>query len=171
MHKFARDAYSAGIHYIGGCCGFEPYHIRAVAEEVNFQSLSKLWRCKKPLVQVFLQAVLRTFHKRLSRLCVLCVELVVVVGGGEGVLLSVFHPSCWLFSHLKKTFYNQPLEVFLLVIRYVLVLILRTSIIMSLDINKNEGVAEMTLGQLKQLCFWRVLDLASETLHFSQVSQ
>ena len=33
-----------------------------------------------------------TFHKRLSRLCVLCVEL--VVGGGEGVLLSVFHPSC-----------------------------------------------------------------------------
>ena len=42
MHKFARDAYSAGILYIGGCCGFEPYHIRAVAEEVNFQSLSKL---------------------------------------------------------------------------------------------------------------------------------
>jgi hypothetical protein len=24
-----------GIRYIGGCCGFEPYHIRALAEEVN----------------------------------------------------------------------------------------------------------------------------------------
>ena len=34
-HKFARDAYNAGIRYIGGCCGIEPYHIRAVAEEVN----------------------------------------------------------------------------------------------------------------------------------------
>ena len=37
---------------------------------------------------------------------------------------------------------------------------------MSLDINKNEGVAEMTLGQLKQLCFWRVLDLASGNTSF-----
>lgn len=35
-HKFARDAYNAGIRYIGGCCGIEPYHIRAVAEEVGF---------------------------------------------------------------------------------------------------------------------------------------
>ena len=34
-HKFARDAYNAGIRYIGGCCGIEPYHIRAVAEEVT----------------------------------------------------------------------------------------------------------------------------------------
>ncbi len=34
MHKFARDAYDMGIRYIGGCCGFEPYHIRAVAEEL-----------------------------------------------------------------------------------------------------------------------------------------
>lgn len=34
-HKFARDAYDAGIRYIGGCCGFEPYHIRAVAEELS----------------------------------------------------------------------------------------------------------------------------------------
>uniref|UniRef100_A0A3P9M926 Betaine-homocysteine methyltransferase n=1 Tax=Oryzias latipes TaxID=8090 RepID=A0A3P9M926_ORYLA len=31
---YARDAYNAGIRYIGGCCGFEPYHIRAVAEEL-----------------------------------------------------------------------------------------------------------------------------------------
>lgn len=35
-HKFARDAYNAGIRFIGGCCGIEPYHIRAVAEEVSF---------------------------------------------------------------------------------------------------------------------------------------
>jgi len=35
MHRFAREAYDMGIRYIGGCCGFEPYHIRAVAEELN----------------------------------------------------------------------------------------------------------------------------------------
>ena len=34
MHKFARDAYELGVRYIGGCCGFQPYHIRAVAEEL-----------------------------------------------------------------------------------------------------------------------------------------
>uniref|UniRef100_A0A8C9S0Z3 Betaine--homocysteine S-methyltransferase n=1 Tax=Scleropages formosus TaxID=113540 RepID=A0A8C9S0Z3_SCLFO len=34
VQKYAREAYNAGIRYIGGCCGFEPYHIRAVAEEL-----------------------------------------------------------------------------------------------------------------------------------------
>ncbi|ELT97994.1 hypothetical protein CAPTEDRAFT_135004, partial [Capitella teleta] len=34
MHRFAREAYEMGIRYIGGCCGCEPYHIRAVAEEL-----------------------------------------------------------------------------------------------------------------------------------------
>jgi len=34
MHKYARQAYDLGIRFIGGCCGFEPYHIRAVAEEL-----------------------------------------------------------------------------------------------------------------------------------------
>ncbi|XP_063050462.1 betaine--homocysteine S-methyltransferase 1-like [Engraulis encrasicolus] len=34
VHKYAREAYNAGIRYIGGCCGFEPYHIRAIAEEL-----------------------------------------------------------------------------------------------------------------------------------------
>ncbi len=34
MHRYAREAYEMGIRYIGGCCGFEPYHIRAVAEEL-----------------------------------------------------------------------------------------------------------------------------------------
>lgn len=35
MHTYAREAYNAGIRFIGGCCGFEPYHIRAVAEELG----------------------------------------------------------------------------------------------------------------------------------------
>ncbi|KAK7072807.1 hypothetical protein SK128_028195 [Halocaridina rubra] len=34
MHKYAREAYDLGIRYIGGCCGYEAYHIRAVAEEL-----------------------------------------------------------------------------------------------------------------------------------------
>lgn len=34
MHKFAREAYELGIRYIGGCCGFESYHIRACSEEL-----------------------------------------------------------------------------------------------------------------------------------------
>ena len=33
--KWARAAYDLGIRYIGGCCGFEPYHIRAMAEELR----------------------------------------------------------------------------------------------------------------------------------------
>ena len=32
--KFARAAYDLGVRYIGGCCGFESYHIRAMAEEL-----------------------------------------------------------------------------------------------------------------------------------------
>ena len=35
VHKYARRAYDLGIRYIGGCCGFEPYHTRAIAEEVR----------------------------------------------------------------------------------------------------------------------------------------
>lgn len=35
VHKYARQAYDLGVRYIGGCCGFEPYHIRAIAEEVR----------------------------------------------------------------------------------------------------------------------------------------
>jgi len=32
--KWARQAFELGVRYIGGCCGFEPYHIRAMAEEL-----------------------------------------------------------------------------------------------------------------------------------------
>ncbi|TRY65178.1 hypothetical protein DNTS_009418 [Danionella cerebrum] len=35
MQQYAREAYDAGIRVIGGCCGFEPYHIRAIAEELS----------------------------------------------------------------------------------------------------------------------------------------
>merc|ERR1712149_89505 len=30
-----REAYDLGVRYIGGCCGFEPYHIRAMCEELR----------------------------------------------------------------------------------------------------------------------------------------
>jgi len=35
MHHYARRAYDMGIRYIGGCCGYEPYHIRAISEELE----------------------------------------------------------------------------------------------------------------------------------------
>ncbi|XP_071490672.1 betaine--homocysteine S-methyltransferase 1-like [Diadema antillarum] len=34
-HRYARESYDLGVRYIGGCCGFEPYHIRAVCEELS----------------------------------------------------------------------------------------------------------------------------------------
>merc|ERR1719369_2305580 len=34
VRRWAREAYQVGVRYIGGCCGFEPYHIRAIAEEL-----------------------------------------------------------------------------------------------------------------------------------------
>ena len=39
VHKYARRAYDMGVRYIGGCCGFEPYHIRAIAEEVGLMKM------------------------------------------------------------------------------------------------------------------------------------
>jgi len=42
MHKFAREAWNIGVRYIGGCCGFEPYHIRALAEELAPERNGKL---------------------------------------------------------------------------------------------------------------------------------
>lgn len=33
-YKYARQAYEIGVRYIGGCCGFEPHHIRALAMEL-----------------------------------------------------------------------------------------------------------------------------------------
>lgn len=34
IQKYAREAYNIGIRYIGACCGMEPYHVRAIAEEL-----------------------------------------------------------------------------------------------------------------------------------------
>jgi len=34
MQQYARKAYEMGVRYIGGCCGVESYHIRAVCEEL-----------------------------------------------------------------------------------------------------------------------------------------
>ena len=33
--KYAREAFELGVRYIGGCCGFEPHHIRAMSEELK----------------------------------------------------------------------------------------------------------------------------------------
>uniref|UniRef100_T2M8L7 Betaine--homocysteine S-methyltransferase 1 n=1 Tax=Hydra vulgaris TaxID=6087 RepID=T2M8L7_HYDVU len=35
IQKYAREAYKLGVRYIGGCCGFQPYHIRAITEELE----------------------------------------------------------------------------------------------------------------------------------------
>ena len=35
MQRYAREAYNMGIRYIGACCGMEPYHVRAIAEEAS----------------------------------------------------------------------------------------------------------------------------------------
>ena len=40
--NYARQAYELGIRYIGGCCGFESYHIRAMAEELSVERNGKL---------------------------------------------------------------------------------------------------------------------------------
>lgn len=37
VHKFARAAYNLGVHYVGGCCAFEPHHIRAIAQELALE--------------------------------------------------------------------------------------------------------------------------------------
>lgn len=33
--RFAREAYEAGVRVIGGCCGLESHHVRAMAEELS----------------------------------------------------------------------------------------------------------------------------------------
>ncbi len=39
---YARAAYDLGVRYIGGCCGFQPYHIRAMAEELSAERGGRL---------------------------------------------------------------------------------------------------------------------------------
>ena len=33
-HEYAKRAHDMGVRYIGGCCGFEACHIRAISEEL-----------------------------------------------------------------------------------------------------------------------------------------
>lgn len=40
VQKYAREAYDMGISYIGACRGFEPYRVRAIAEEVRQTSFA-----------------------------------------------------------------------------------------------------------------------------------
>ena len=42
MRRYAREAYEAGIGYIGGCCNFEAYHIREIVDEVRFILFSSI---------------------------------------------------------------------------------------------------------------------------------
>jgi len=49
MHRYAREAYDLGVRYIGGCCGFEPYHIRAVSEELEKETGIKALSSEKHL--------------------------------------------------------------------------------------------------------------------------
>ncbi|XP_035658583.1 betaine--homocysteine S-methyltransferase 1-like [Branchiostoma floridae] len=46
-HAFARAAYDLGVRYIGGCCGFEPHHIRAISEELSPERGGKLGEASK----------------------------------------------------------------------------------------------------------------------------
>ena len=32
--RYAREAFSLGVRIIGGCCGMESHHVRAMAEEM-----------------------------------------------------------------------------------------------------------------------------------------
>jgi len=47
MQRYAREAYNMGIRYIGGCCGFQPYHIRAITEELSDVRGRNYEGCKK----------------------------------------------------------------------------------------------------------------------------
>lgn len=42
MSRYAREAYELGVRYIGGCCKTEPYHLRAVSEELVKERGGKL---------------------------------------------------------------------------------------------------------------------------------
>jgi len=42
IQRFAREAWDMGIRFIGGCCGFEPYHVRAMVEELEAERSGKV---------------------------------------------------------------------------------------------------------------------------------
>ena len=46
IHKFAREAFELGVRYIGGCCGFQPYHIRSVHTSLVHSHFSLVEECR-----------------------------------------------------------------------------------------------------------------------------
>ena len=54
-----------GVRFIGGCCGFEPYHIRAIAEEVR-EFFNDIFRNSKRHQKMLLKAM-STILPRLAR--------------------------------------------------------------------------------------------------------
>ncbi|XP_066299970.1 betaine--homocysteine S-methyltransferase 1-like [Branchiostoma lanceolatum] len=47
VNHFVRAAFDLGVRYIGGCCGFEPHHIRAISEELSPERGGKLGEASK----------------------------------------------------------------------------------------------------------------------------
>ncbi|XP_019614477.1 PREDICTED: betaine--homocysteine S-methyltransferase 1-like [Branchiostoma belcheri] len=47
VNHFVRAAFDLGVKYIGGCCGFEPHHIRAISEELSPERGGKLGDASK----------------------------------------------------------------------------------------------------------------------------
>jgi betaine-homocysteine S-methyltransferase len=47
MQRFAREAHEMGIRFIGGCCGFEAYHVRAMVEELEPERNGKVGNSSK----------------------------------------------------------------------------------------------------------------------------
>ena len=45
MATFAREAYDAGVRFIGGCCGTQPHHIRAMSEELSPERSAPVRSC------------------------------------------------------------------------------------------------------------------------------
>ena len=58
VQKYAREAFDMGIRYIGACCGFEPYHVRAIAEEVQ----KKITLCNLPSNLIFIKVLSWAFE-------------------------------------------------------------------------------------------------------------
>ncbi|XP_071504428.1 betaine--homocysteine S-methyltransferase 1-like [Diadema antillarum] len=67
-HKFARAAYELGVRYVGGCCGFEPHHIRAISDELKEERGRGVFGIDKSgFPQSLNRSFVATLRKRASR--------------------------------------------------------------------------------------------------------
>jgi len=62
--QWTREAYALGVRYIGGCCGFEPYLIRAVAEELAEERKCLPYSSRKSDVDLSLWKSIEVKQKR-----------------------------------------------------------------------------------------------------------